>query len=489
MRAKLLCGAAGAMALWVCAAPGADTRLVDAVQNGDKASIQSLLRQGADVNATTPDGTTALHWAAQRGDVETAQALLRAGANARAANRYGVTPLTEACASPSGPIAGLLLKSGADPNTVSAEGEPALMTAARAGNLEAVKALVSAGANVNAKDAFRGQTALMWAAGMGRADVVRYLVAHGADLNAHSDVRYEVGKGGGGLAGQHGGTTALLLAARQGETESVKILVEAGADLNQQDVEGSTALLLSAINTYYDLAAWLLDKGADPNVADKGGRTPLYGVVNLHTLDLSDVPARKELDKLSSMDLIKLLVARHADVNARLKRKVDIEDGDPTLNAGTTPFVRAARGADLEVMHFLLDHGADPNITLADKTTAIMIISGIGYLEGKSRGTEADAIEAIKLCLSRGADINAANGRGDTALHGAAYRGANEIAKFLASNGARLDAKNKQGLTAYDFAMGRGVRIAHVSTAEVLKQFMQSPRAQLSGPNPTPGSE
>ena len=497
MRGKLLFGLAGAAVL--CAAAfGADTRLIDAVQNGESATIQSLLKQKVDVNAATADGTTALHWAAQRGDVETVKALLQAGASAKAVNRYGVTPLAEASANATGPVAGLLLKAGADPNSASAEGETALMTAAHSGNLEAVKALVAAGADVNAKDGYRGQTALMWAAGMGRPEVVRFLAAHGADLNAHSNVRGDPPKGGGGGAPlAHGGSTALLFAARQGDMESVKILAEAGAGLNEQDADGSTALVLATINTHYDIAAYLLEKGADPNRADKDGRTPLYAAADMHSLDTSVIPARKETDKLTSMDLIKLLVDHKANVNAQLKGKVGgkayLDGGDTTLNAGTTPFVRAARGADLEVMHFLLDHGADPNLKLDDKNTAIMIAAGIGYREGKTRGAESDAIEAIKLCMARGGDINAVSDRGDTALHGAANRGANDIVRFLVASGSKLDVKNKQGLTPYDIAIGLGgqggIRNPHLDTAEVIKQFMQGAAQQKTAQNTAPNTQ
>jgi ankyrin repeat protein len=481
MRRKLLGGLAATAMMFASAALAADTRLVDAVQNGDTSAVKSLLQQKVDVNAATSDGTTALHWAAQRGDVETVKALLAAGANAKAVNRYGVTPLAEASANATGPIAGLLLKAGADPNSASAEGETAVMTAAHSGNLEAIKALVAAGANVNAKDGYRGQTALMWAAGTGRPEIVRYLAAHGAELNAHSLSRGDPPKGGGGGAPlAHGGSTALLFAARQGDMESVKILTEAGAGLNEQDADGSTALVLATINTHYDIAAYLLDKGADPNRADKDGRTPLYAAADMHSLDTSVIPARKEADKLTSMELIKLLVEHKANVNAQLKGKVGgkayLDGGDTTLNAGTTPFVRAARGADLEVMHFLVDHGANPNLTLDDKNTAIMIAAGIGYREGKTHGSEADAIEAIKYCVSLGGDINAASDRGDTALHGAANRGANDLVRFLVAQGAKLEVKNKQGLTPYDIAIGLGgqggIRNPHLDTAEVIKQFL-----------------
>ena len=248
-------------------------------------------------------------------------------------------------------------------------------------------------------------------------------------------------------------------------------------------------MLLATVNTYYDVAAYLLDKGADPNLADNGGRTPLYAAANLHSLDATGTPARRETSKISSMDLMKLLVAHKADVNAKLKRRVEVDESDGTLSNGATPFLRAARGADLEVMRFLLENGADPNVMTADKTTAIMIAAGVGYQEGHTRGTESDAIEFIKVCMSRGGDINAVNDKGDTPLHGAAFRGADEIARFLAASGAKLDAKNKQGLTAYDFAVGHGVRVAHPSTGEVIKQFMPGSSAEKTVQNTVPKTQ
>ena len=484
---KLFTGLSLGALLAGSALAASDARLVEAAANNDKPAALNFLKQKVDANSATQDGTTALHWAAQHGDVELVQALLKAGANPKAANRYGVTPLAEAAANASGSVPELLLKAGADANSVSAEGETALMTAAHSGNLEAVKALVAAGANVNAKDSYRGQTALMWAAGTGRADIVRYLAAHGADLNAHSEVRGDPPKGGGGGAPlAHGGTPAILFAARQGDIESVKALAEAGADLNASDADGATAMILAAMNTHYDLAQYLLEKGADPNRADKDGRTALYATVDMHRVDISVLPGRREMDKMSSMDLIKSLADHKANLNAQLKGKVGgkayLDGGDTTLNSGTTPFIRAARSADLEVMRYLLEKGADPKLTLDDKNNALHIAAGVGYREGRTRGTEAEAIEAIQLLMKLGLDINSVSDRGDTPLHGAANRGANDIVKFLVANGAKIDTKNKQGLNPLDVAMGKGgqggIRNPHDDTAALIRQLMQGPSAQ-----------
>ncbi len=472
------------VAALLCAALGygaGNARLFDAVSSGNRAAAQALIQQGADVNAAQSDGTTALHWAAQRNDAEMIALLLKAGAKANAANRYGVTPLSEACENSDSPIAGMLLKAGADPNFATPEGQTPLMTAAHSGNLAAATALIAAGAKVNTVEGFRGQTALMWAAATSHPEIVKLLLAHGADPSVHSAVRADPPPGGGGGAPYaHGGMTALSFAARQGDLAAVRILVENHANVNDPDADGLTPLILAVMNTHYETGAYLLDQGADPKIADKDGRTALYAAVDLHAEDSSNMPNRKETDALTNLEMIQLLLAHGADINARLRHSVGqkayLDGGDGTLGNGTTPFIRAARGGDVPMMQFLVDHGADPKLTLDNKTTALMIAAGIGYREGKTRGTEEEAIAAIQFCLDHGADINAQNVRGDTAVHGAAHRGADHIVRYLAQHGARLDVRNRAGLTPEEIAIGKnqGTATPHETTAALLHQLAAS---------------
>jgi ankyrin repeat protein len=442
-----------------------DTRLVDAVKNHDKDAVRVLLKEHVDVNVPEADGTSALHWAAHSNDLETVQLLIRAGANAKAASRYGVTPLSEAATYGSAALVEALLKAGADSNTLTTErGETVLMTASRAGNTDAVKVLLEHGADANAKESFRGQTSLMWAAAENHPDVVRLLIAHGADPKVRSSDRDttppKLMAGTPAAPISKGGLTALIFAARQGSIESARTLIEAGADINQGDADGNNPLLIAILNNHDELALILIEKGADVNAANKDGRSPLFASVDAHDVDWSDRPLVKETDKVSSLDVIKSLIDHKANVNVQLTaasviKKAAQDSADRTLSVGATSFMRAARSGDLEVMRLLLDHGADPKLANKDGATALMVAAGLGYTDA-NRGTEPQALDAVKLCVSLGLDVNAATDKGETALHGAARRGANTIIQYLADNGGKISAANKQGLTPLDLAMGKG---------------------------------
>src|SRR6516225_3772276 len=113
------------------------SELPDAVMNGNKAAVRSLLLKKADVNGTQVDGTTALHWAVRGDDLETADLLIKAGANVTAANREGVMPMELAALNGSAAMIERLIKAGADPNaSLSKFGDTALMFAARTGKID-----------------------------------------------------------------------------------------------------------------------------------------------------------------------------------------------------------------------------------------------------------------------------------------------------------------------------------------------------------------
>ena len=150
----------------------ADVTLVDAVKNGDAATVRALLQAKADGNSAEADGTTALHWAVRRADLATVDLLLKAGAKVGAANRYGITPLYLASANGDAATVARLLDAGADPNTALPDGETVLMTAARTGDVAVIKALVTRGANVRLRERRKGQDALMWAAAENNAAAV-----------------------------------------------------------------------------------------------------------------------------------------------------------------------------------------------------------------------------------------------------------------------------------------------------------------------------
>jgi ankyrin repeat protein len=437
--------------LVVSQSTAAATSLIDAVKAGNGQSVRALLKQRADVNSQEPDGMTALHWAVRNDDAETAQLLIRAGANVKAANRYGVTPLSLAATNGNAALVEALLKAGADANSALPEGETVLMTAARAGNADAVKSLIARGANVNAKEKWQEQTALMWAAAENHGAAVKALVAAGADLNAQSkvlsfpDYKYETN----GMAVfllPHGGWTALMYAARQNGMDAAAALADSKADLNATDADGTTALELAIINLHYDLASMLLNRGANPNVADSTGMTALYAATDMRApAGMMTRPDPKLRDEIDAAGMVKVLLAHGANPNLRLEKPIIGRHnnlvGDTSLGEGTTPLMRATKANDLPIMRLLLDGGADPTLTLKDRTTTAMI---------------ANSLDAIKLLVEHGVDINAFNANGQTVLHNAAGRGATAIIQYAADQGARLGQKDKQGRTALDIAQGGG---------------------------------
>jgi ankyrin repeat protein len=474
------------------AAAGVDLALVDAVKQGNPEVIRALLQQQVDVNAREVDGTTALHWAVQRNDLAIADRLIRAGANVAAANRYGVTPLRLAATNGNAALIVKLVEAGADPNAALPEGETVLMTAARTGTLDAVRVLLDRGADVNARESWFGETALMWAASENHRDVARLLAGRGAHIDARSDpLTFPQSPQTLGqmvtTALPRGDWTALMYAARQGAVDAARMLAEEGASLDLTDPTGHTALTLAVINAHYDLAAMLVEHGANPNIADDAGMTPLYAAVDLHWQEwMFGRPAPKWTDRLDAVDLVKILLDHGADPNAALTRNLlqrHHDAGDPNLGEGTTPLMRAAKSGDLVMMRLLLDRGADPNLAQKNRTTPLMIAAGVGHRDTRGDGPrirpvlEANSIEAIRLFLALGLDINAVNDRGETALHGAALRGADLIVSFLAEHGAKLDAVDRGGATPLDLAVRRrqpGVNAPapRESTAALLRQLM-----------------
>jgi uncharacterized protein len=477
---KTLCGI---LVLSSFAALAANSPVADAVQNRDLSTLPTLLKQNAAINAAQPDGTTALHWAAHWNDSETVGLLLKAGADAKAVNQYGATPLSEAAALGNVTIIEQLLKAGADPNTrTTADGETVLMTSARAGNLDAVKALIDHGADVNAKEAYRGQTALMWAAAERHASVVNLLLQHGADWKVQSSFREtkipKLSTASSISPISRGGLTAFLFAAREGDIETAKVMLDHAVDINQTDVDGTSGLVVSIMNKQYTFAKFLLDRGADPNVADVKGRAALYAAVDMRNEDWSALPMRKEQDPLPSMQLIKAILAHGAKPNAALTHNLPgrsgMDYGDVALDEGTTPFMRAARSGDAAGMRVLLAAGADPKLVTKDGNNALLFAAGIGYRDKNTRGTDAEALEALQLCLEQGLDLSQTNGKGETVLHGAANRGSDLLVKFLVEHGARLDAKSKAGFTPLDIALGKdsfALPVPHDSTVALLRSL------------------
>ena len=476
-----------------------DPRLIDAVRKGDVPTARTLIASKIDVNAADVDGSTALHWAAQRDNVELVDLLLAAGANPKAASRYKITPLYLACTNGNAAIIERLLKAGADVNTTAEQGETPLMTAALTGKPDAVQVLLNHGADIHAKDPDKGQTALMWAASEGNTATVELLIAAGADIQAKSK----------------GGFTPLLFGVREGHIGVVKALLDHGANVNDVAPDTTSALNMAVVNAYFELAAVLLDRGADPNAPDPRGSA-------LHTLawlrkpgadgaaGVGNTPHGPPVARgnMTPLELAEKLLKKGANPNTRIQwqdKKFDKEGGtmkNPPLiqlgrhyltYIGATPFYLAAHNGDAPYMRLLAAHGADPKTPNVLGVTPLITASGLDYWEGEAPGpftgvSEAERIEAVKLALELGNDINAHADFGDykmegdprylllyyplnmselidkvlgdprwsgsTALHAAVVSNQPGIVKFLIERGANVNAKTKLGWTPLDMAQG-----------------------------------
>ena len=494
---------AGAWMLALCSAvavgaAGLDLPVIEAVKLGDHAVLRAALAARVNVNAAEADGTTALHWAVRSDDREAVTLLIRAGANVNVKNRYGIAPLNIAAAVGDAEVIKALLEASADPKAAtSPDGETVLMTAARTGNVDTLRAILAAGGvDVDAKEDWYGETALIWAAGQGHTRAVQVLAEHGANVNARSAVFSKSERGAAFSTVIRGGFTPLLFAAREGAVDVVQVLIERGAELNLGDPDGVTPLMEAIINAHYDLAAFMIDKGANVNQVDAVGRGPLFAAVDMHTIEWTpNRPAPKPSGDLDSVGMVKLLLDRGANVNAQLSGQAPVRKGDsypdPVLIAGATPFLRAAKGADHVLLPLLLAKGADPNLETKNHTTALMAASGVYWRDASSRAPESDAAEVIKICLARGADVNAANDEGKTPLHGAAARGSNAIAQLLVDHGANLFAKNGKGHTPLDEAVVGGNysngatgerHPEQPQTAALLRQLMSSAATKTTAP-------
>ena len=480
-------------------AQGTDRRLIQAVKQEDVEAVRALLKQRANVHATENDGFSALHWAAQRDNLQLVNLLLDAGADPRANSRYRVSPLYLAALNGSASVIARLLDAGADPNSTAHEGQTMLMTAALAGRADAVRLLVTRGARVDEREPYRGQTSLMWAASEGNAAAAEILIEAGADVHAKSTA----------------GFTPLLFAVRNAHIETTKTLLAHGANVNDAASDGTTALGMAAVNAYFELAAALLDAGADPNLPDPRG-SPLHTVAWLRkpgadgAAGVGNTPQGTPVPtgNVTALELAEKLLQHGANPNARVdwreptfgkeggtaRNPPNIRLGRHLLSYnGATPFYVAAKNGDVLLMRLLHKHGANPTMPTRTGITPLMVAAGLDYWEGESPGpftgvSETERLEAVKLAIDLGNDVNAHADFGDfpmvgdveytllyyphniddllelgvgdprwdgsTALIGAVVSGQPTIVQYLVDRGAQIDAKTTLGWTPLKVAEG-----------------------------------
>src|ERR1700731_1240323 len=399
------------------------TTLLDAAESGDHTAAMRLVSaKGPNVNATEADGSTAIMYAAANGDLELVRALIKAGANVKLSNQLGTSALTEAAIIGSAPIVDALLKAGADPNFKTPDGETPLMAAARSGKVDAAKTLLAAGADINAKETWGGQSAIMWAAAQGQADVVKFLASKDAKLNEHGKINQWERKV---IAEPRpkdlnkSGFTALRYAAREGCSACVENLLAAKADPDSEDPDRETPLLLALENLHFDTAAVLVKGGADLDKWDLFGRSPVYMAADVSTLPMKGNGARAVIpspDKLTAVDVGRMMLERGANPNIQLKRRPPYRDvpqdrgGDGMLAQGATPLLRAARGGDDKFVALLLEYKALVDLPSKEGITPLMAAAGVDYGARVTRGrnrTDEGVLASMDLLIKAGANVNA----------------------------------------------------------------------------------
>ena len=429
------------------------TSLVDAAETGDWEAVSRRILAGDDVNQAQPDGMTSLHWAVFQAENDRVNELLDAGAMVDAETVYQIRPIHIACQSGNAEIASILLRHGADANVKLPGGETVLMTAARNGNATIVNELIAKGAHVNAKER-RGQTALMWAAAAGNLQAVDVLVRSDADID-HT---------------LKSGFSAFLFAARQGRTDVALRLIEAGVDVNtvmnpantngRNPRNGMSALLLAVENGHFELALRLIEKGADPN-DQRSGFAPLHAISWVRKTNVGDNPdgdpPPRGSGTLTSLQFVEKIVSAGADVNLQLTAG---SGGRALLNRqGATPFLMAAKTADVPLLNLFLKLGANPSIPNDEDCTPLMAAAGIGVIAvGEEPGSVAEVEEVIRMLVKLGADLDHVDKNGETAMHGAAYRNYPETVRLLSILGADpsvWNRKNNYGWTPVMIASGK----------------------------------
>jgi ankyrin repeat protein len=481
------------------------TALHWAAMNGDADLVQMLIVAGANVRATTRLGTyTPLYLASQHGHAPVIQALVTAGADVKAGTPNGTTPLMVAAASGELEAVTVLVDNGAEVNGKDGVRlQTPLMYAAASNRAAVIEYLASKGADLKATSKVSDLSNLSReGAGFGgnpqgglpgaqNAQAQRRQPMPGVDRN------YGLNE----LIVAHGGLTPLLYAVRQGHHESAAALLKAGADVNAVSAGDKTSpLLMAIINGHFDLAKILIEHGANPNAVSQQGVSPLYAVVNIEWAPkaLYPQPQAHKQQQLGYLELMQMLIDKGADVNVRTRMKVWYSGYSFDLSGvdeiGATPFWRAAYASDIAAMKMLVAAGADPNLPtmkpagrarfgdmldpreVVDQSglppipiggPSVMPLhaaAGVGYGEGfganSHRFAPTGMLAAVRYLVEElGADVNAADHEGNTALHHAAARGDNEMILYLVSKGANVKAVDREGRTTVDMANGPVQRI------------------------------
>jgi ankyrin repeat protein len=294
--------------------------------------------------------------------------------------------------------------------------------------------------------------------------------------------------------GKQGGLTALHYAARDGYADVALALLDAGQDINQLTAgDQSTPLVIAVINGNFDLAVTFLQRGADPTIASEDGVTPLFAAINTewNLRTWYPQPTAYQQQKASYLDLMRALLVAGASPDARVNQHIwyaSYNTGRMGVDyTGATAFWRAAYAQDVAAMRLLVEFGADPHLATlkvgapgrSDATDPsglapvpeggpgvypLHAAAGVGF--GTSRVGQQHRhvpdgwLPAVKYLVEElGADVNARDLEGFSAVHHAASRGDNETILFLVSKGADVTFVSRRGQTTVDMANGPQQRV------------------------------
>jgi ankyrin repeat protein len=479
-------------------------------------AVRLMIRNGSDANASNDYGVTPLILASENGNSSIVKTLLEEGkADPNKAMWNGLTPLMIAARNGFVDLIQLFVNHGTNLDThENRRNQNALMWAIYFGHPDVARILIEHGADVNVRTTKLDENFQPLE-----------LEAYGQSVSVTPE----------------GGYTPLMFAALKGDLITSRLLVENGADVNIVSATDGSALTIASAKSHEKLGLYLLEQGAEANTPDANGMTPLHytmrvGLNALHGKATNDearacgfgsenyicipievltdderallddptsylfvVEPKKNSAGHNMLDLAEALLAKRADPDAKMKYPPpDFRLDYSWLNlSGATPLFLAAASQDQTAIEMMLEEGADPLIetSLNEKAfdyetkiganynqvignaSLLMAASGISRRQAFSSSEQNRAVKIVDRLIDLGADVNATNATGWTALHSAAFIGANDLVRLLKKRGAQINVSNGCGQTPISLALATDQEglpdraVPRAETAELLLQL------------------